>query len=344
MNKTPTLTVFTPVYNCQEYIQETIDSVLNQTFTDFEYLIVDDCSTDNTVELIEQYSDPRIRLIKNETNKGISYNRNIGIEESKGIYLAMLDGDDIALPTRLEKQVLFLERNNDFGIVGTGVINMDSKGIALEDDIQFNIPDEQIPSRMLFNNYVYTSSVMLRKAFIGELRFSLDYIVAEDYELWIQLIRKCNIGHVREKLIKYRIHDSSISNQKKQLMTDTEVSIINKQLKELNCSLNENEFKTFYALSKEEFEAYFDKFHEIDNLISKLNTANNKTLIFDKKHFRKLLYRYWRIFFVDIKKYKPGYFFSSLENGMFSLLSTKEKLFFIIKCFSFYTLRGKNND
>ena len=173
MENRPLLTVFTPTYNLELYIEETINSILNQTFTDFEYLIVDDASTDNTIEIIKSIRDPRIRLIQNKKNQGISYNRNIAIEESKGKYLAMIDGDDLAHPSRFKKQIHFLNENENYGIVGTGVTNIDSAGFDLHHNIKYNIPNDQIPCRMLFNNYIATSSVMLRKESIGNIGFRL---------------------------------------------------------------------------------------------------------------------------------------------------------------------------
>lgn len=333
MNKKPLVTVFTPVYNCGEYLQETIESVLNQTFTDFEYLLVDDCSTDNSVAIIEQFSDPRIRLIKNRENKGISYNRNLGIEKSNGKYLAMLDGDDIALDTRLEKQIEFLERNPDYGILGTSVINMDSSGTPFNQDIQFGIPDEQIPSRMLFNNYIYTSSATINKNYLtDDLRFKEEFVVAEDYELWIRLIRNCKIGIIREKLIKYRIHDSSISNQKKQLMIDTERILIERQLNELNCELTNEELQAFIALSKEDYIPYLNKYTLINSTLTKLIFANKTSKVFESIFLKKLIFNYWHVFFLNIKSYNPVLIYQILSNGMFRLLTLQEKLFFCIKC------------
>jgi len=215
MKSTPLVTVFTPVYNLEKYIEQTIRSILLQTFTNFEYIIIDDSSVDSSIEIIKKINDPRIRLIQNKTNKGIAYNRNLAIKEAKGEYLAMIDGDDLALPTRLEKQITFLEKNTNYGILGTEVVKIDKDGRELNKAIKYSIPDEEIPARMLFNNYIATSSVMIRKSYIEDIKFKKDFIVAEDYEVWIRLIRRCRIGHIREPLTKYRIHDDSISVKKK---------------------------------------------------------------------------------------------------------------------------------
>lgn len=332
MENQPILTVFTPTYNLEPYIEETINSILNQTQTDFEYLIVDDGSSDRTVEIIKSIKDSRIRLIQNSSNKGISYNRNIAIEEAKGKYLAMIDGDDLALPKRFKKQIDFLENNREYGIIGTGVININSLGQELNQEIVYNIPDDQIPSRMLFNNYIATSSVMLRTEIIGSIRFKKDFLVGEDYEVWLQIIRKCKIGHIREPLTKYRIHDNSISIKKKQLMFDTELTLMKQQLKELNCTLSIDEFQAFHDLSKDNQRPYFENFEIINRTISKLYNSNLESKVFENEPFRNLLFSYWHIFFLNIKVYNSSILAESKESGMFQLLSYKEKLKFKLKC------------
>jgi len=321
----PILTVFTPVYNLDKYISETIKSVLSQTFTDFEYILIDDCSDDKTIEIIESFNDPRIRLIKNNTNQGISYNRNLAIEEAKGKYLAMIDGDDLALPARFKKQVQFLENNYDYGILGTDVINIDENGIQIGKIINYAIPDNEIPSRMLFNNYIATSSIMVRLSNINEFRFKKEFIVAEDYELWIRFIRKYKIGHIRLPLTKYRIHENSISIQKEKLMLETETALIKQQLNELGCILTKNEFQVFLDLSRNNQSPYFESFDIINRLITKLVNANNNSLIFENINFRSLLFRYWYIFFLNIKSNNLTLLKAIKESGMYQLLTTLEK-------------------
>ena len=107
MNK-PLVTVFIPVYNCEKYIKESLESIINQTYENLDILIIDDGSTDNTVNLIKQYKDTRIRLLRNDKNRGIPYTRSRGLEECRGEYLALMDADDISLSERIKKQVNFL--------------------------------------------------------------------------------------------------------------------------------------------------------------------------------------------------------------------------------------------
>lgn len=121
----PMISVILPVYNSEKYIEKTIRSVLNQTYEDFELLIIDDIPTDNTMSIVDSIHDDRIRIICNGENKGIAYSRNRGIECCKGKYIALMDYDDIALENRFEKQVAFLEDNPDVDVVGGRIRQID---------------------------------------------------------------------------------------------------------------------------------------------------------------------------------------------------------------------------
>src|SRR4030067_740036 len=118
MELVPKVTVLMPVYNGEKYLKEAIDSVLAQTLKDFEFLIINDCSTDKTQEILESYRDTRIRLFR-QSNKGLTRSLNKGIQLSRGEYVARMDADDIALPERLEKQVTFFEKRPEIGVVGS---------------------------------------------------------------------------------------------------------------------------------------------------------------------------------------------------------------------------------
>ena len=129
-NKKPLVTVITPAYNAEKFIVEAIDSVLNQTYKEFEYIIIDDCSTDKTLKIAQTYAkkDKRVRVYKNEKNLGIAGNRNKGVSLAKGKYIMWQDADDISISDRMENQVNILEKNKDMGIVGGALLFFDEKG------------------------------------------------------------------------------------------------------------------------------------------------------------------------------------------------------------------------
>ena len=127
MSSSPRITVLMPVYNCELYIKEAIDSILNQSFSDFEFIIIDDASSDSTVSIIKAYDDPRIQLIVKQQNSGYTNSLNYGLSIAKGEYIARMDGDDISFSERFEKQIAFLDKNPDVVLCGTffKIIGMD---------------------------------------------------------------------------------------------------------------------------------------------------------------------------------------------------------------------------
>src|SRR4051794_15571169 len=174
----PKITVLMPVYNAAEYIRETIDSVLSQSFTDFEFLIINDGSTDQSEEIIKSYSDPRIRLINNEKNMRLIATLNKGIELAKGEYIARMDADDICLPTRLEKQYKVMEDNKDIALCGTGIKMMGKK--FFQPLVISN--SNTIKNVMRAFNVFFHPTVMFRKSILIEQNYRYDpnYLHAED--------------------------------------------------------------------------------------------------------------------------------------------------------------------
>ena len=156
MKYTVDITVLIALYNSEKYIKETIESLLNQTFKNFEILIINDASTDNSVNVVNSINDDRIRLIHNETNKGICLTRQKGIKEAKGKYIAILDADDLAMPNRLEKQFLFLENNPEIVLCGTNANFIDENNNKIDHIHALNCDPDLIKIMLLFveNSYI----------------------------------------------------------------------------------------------------------------------------------------------------------------------------------------------
>lgn len=203
-----------PVYNTNEdYFREAIESVLAQSFGDFELIIADDCSKGYIAEILSSYSDKRIRYFRTEENGGAAKARNLAIFKALGKYLAFLDSDDIALEKRLEKQYAYLEQNPGIGCLGTMVEIFGDK----QKNMHFPKPlkHQEIEEYLLFGGCVFCqSSVMLRKEVIREnnLYYKTEYVPAEDYALWLDLIGKTKFEVLPEVLVKYRFYAQNISN------------------------------------------------------------------------------------------------------------------------------------
>jgi len=210
----PLVTVLMPVYNSERFLSEAIDSILNQTLTDFEFLIIDDGSTDNGLQIIKSYNDPRIRLVQNEKNLGITATLNKGIHLARTDLIARMDADDISYPERLNKQYTYLSHHPDCALLSTQarVITEDKQTEYIDDtDSDF------FYYNLTFSTPIFHPSVMYRKKAVQSVGM---YTVphSEDYELFWHLSRKYKIYNLPEVLLDYRNSSASLSqvNKKKE--------------------------------------------------------------------------------------------------------------------------------
>ena len=206
------VSVIMPVYNSELYLKESVDSILAQTFTDFELICIDDCSTDNSLSILKTFADQRIKIIDQKKNGGVALARNAGISVSVGEYIAFLDADDIAYPTRLQKQVTFLDQHLEAAVVFSKVRLVDvygnPNGKWLDDEL--HVTPTQIASRIAIANCVSQPAAMLRKNAIEDKPYSTAYKDSEDWGLWLQLLSEGKSLHkLDEVLVDYRIRPNS---------------------------------------------------------------------------------------------------------------------------------------
>lgn len=205
MNETQhAVTVFMPVYNASSFLKISIDSVLNQTLQEFEFLVIDDGSTDNSCQIIKEYNDPRIRLIEKEHNYIETI--NMGFDLAKGKYLARMDADDKMLERRLEVQVEFMESNPDITVCGSSI---------LDNQFQVFTSDQDIVGRMILKNPIIHPSAIMRLSDIRKynLKYKEEYIYAEDYEFWTSVAKIGKLSNITEPLMYYRSHRNSVSSR-----------------------------------------------------------------------------------------------------------------------------------
>ena len=209
--KRPLISVLMSVYNGEKYLREAIESILAQTFADFEFLIINDGSTDSSRDIILSYSDARIRLIDNEEKIGLTKSLNKGISLARGKYIARMDADDISMPERIEKQVGYMDIAEDYVLVGAGAYLIDANGNEIG-RLDRPFTHEEILGHIFFFNPVIHPSVMFRKAPILKIGgYNPDIQKAQDYDLWLRLVdfnmKFCNLPSL---LIKHREHEYSI--------------------------------------------------------------------------------------------------------------------------------------
>jgi glycosyltransferase involved in cell wall biosynthesis len=207
----PKVTVLMSVYNCERYLKKAVDSILNQTFRDFDFLIINDGSSDSTVEILKDYNDPRIKIIDNKKNLGLTRSLNKGLRLAKGEYIARQDADDISLPQRLEKQTEFLSSNPRTAVVGswTEVIDEydETKGIWR------NITQPHLLKwRLLFSNQFAHCAIMFRKSAVKDIGgYSVELNSAQDYDLWLRISFSWEVANIPEVLVKWRQWGKNIS-------------------------------------------------------------------------------------------------------------------------------------
>jgi len=193
------------MYNAERYLGEAIDSVLRQTFKDFELIIIDDHSSDRSVSIAKSYPDERIRLMVNYVRTGLRKSLNVALKVARGKFITRQDADDVSLPRRFEKQVALLEKHLNVGLVGTGYFLIDERGKVLARHIFPENPRQALMKRNVFCH----GSVMFRRAAIdrvGPYNESCKY--SEDYELWLRLAKSYSVRNINEPLYAWRYHGS----------------------------------------------------------------------------------------------------------------------------------------
>jgi glycosyltransferase involved in cell wall biosynthesis len=263
--KVPRVSVLMSVYNGERFLINSVESILEQTFPDFEFLIIDDGSTDSTWEILEKYADKeaRIILVRNEKNIGLTRSLNKGLALARGEYLARQDADDISLPQRLEMQVKFLDAHPEVSLVGTGMEIIDENGkiLALH---QPPTDHESIAAELLIkNNSVGHSTVMARLDILKELRgYNERLPYAQDYDLWWRLCRKRKIANLPEILVKWRDTPGNISRAHRadqlEYIFATSIAAIRESLKDK--TLDEEAYRRFWWA----YHGYLDKLQKGD--------------------------------------------------------------------------------
>jgi glycosyltransferase involved in cell wall biosynthesis len=202
----PALTVLMPVFNAEKFLSAAIDSILQQTFQDFEFIIIDDGSSDKSASVIQSYSDPRIHFYANKENIGISETLNKGIRLAEAPWIARMDADDISYPERLEKQMAYLEANPDCGMVSTLTRVISESGDVLRID---RIRSEHFYYNLAFICWIYHPTVLFSKTAVQEAgMYTATY--SEDFELFWQISRRHKIYNLPTILLDYRVTDQSL--------------------------------------------------------------------------------------------------------------------------------------
>lgn len=287
----PKVSVVLPVYNVAAHIEDTIASVLRQTFTDFELLVLDDCSTDNTVARIQQFADPRLRLIRNEHNLGRAGTDNTALQYIRGEYIAKMDGDDICHPERLARQVAYLDQQPAVNVVGSFMQNFGASTYLNR------YPAHPVDTQVLtlFTLPTGNPSAMLRASLFQEqgLRYDATLRQTEDYDFCARYIRQLRIATIQESLLEYRVPEQV---QKKAILSErANVSdkVRSQLLQQWGIPYTERELYVYNNISMLERPSRDVTLAEAEVWLQKLLSYNEQQPLFEQAALRRGLGERW---------------------------------------------------
>lgn len=288
-SESPIISVIMPVYNGEKYLHIAIESILNQSYDNFELIIFNDNSTDTSKEIILSYStnDSRIVFVDKQKNVGPATLRNEGIDISKGEFIALLDADDIAMPTRLEKQLKIMQANPKIGVCGSWFTNFgqDVKTKVVKHP-EFH---DKIKVSFLIDCTIGNSTSFFRKNILEGVRYNNEYVPVEDFYFWSQLIIKTQFYIIQESLVNYRIHENNISQTKIDNVQKSRRRVKIEFLSEFGIDNNHKDIDSFYNLIEGQSKLSLKEIIKISECDSYLKIQNKKTNNFNDDLLNKML-------------------------------------------------------
>lgn len=300
------ISVITAVYNDEEHIESSVRSILNQTFKDFEYLIIDDGSTDTTSTILQILAkeDSRIRLI-HQCNSGAAMARNVGLSMATGEFIAIQDSDDLSSPDRFDKQMKIFNSYSDVGLCGTHAHFFEKINVK----VLLPTYHKAIITSMLFGNPIIHSSVMMRSNVLKEnnLNYNSDFIPTEDFELWLQFSKLTKLYNLQEILVKYRVHEKSLSKTKDRLQRALANKICMQSLRQfLEIEPTNNEIVLHKTILNRTSEHEYDD-TAMQMWVRKILSQNTKLQTLDTLMLKSNLIKKWLSFLYYHKNTKGNY-------------------------------------
>lgn len=281
-----------PVYNGLPYLQEAIDSILSQTLSDFEFICIDDASTDGSADLIAAVQDPRWRWTRNRKRSGLSITLNRGLAMARGVYWARMDGDDISLPRRLEAQAAFLDTNPAISMVGAW-----AQTVGLPSEQIWKVPatSEEVRAELLFSSAFIHSTVMLRRSdFLSKrLRYNPAVKRAQDYDLWERAARELRFANLQKVLLRYRIHAGQVGHAFGAEQAQTAAVVRARQLKRLGLRATQRELTLHNGMATWKFETNSAYLRRAEAWLRSIERANQCKTLYDVDALRSVLERRW---------------------------------------------------
>lgn len=291
MSRTVEVSVIMSAYNSARYLKAAMDSILSQTFTNFEFIIINDGSSDSTENVIRAYADNRIVYIKNPKNLGLIASLNKGLERASGKYIARMDADDVALSDRLKDQLAVFAQHPDAVVTGSDYYLLSEDKLILQKNM--NDSDYQ-KTILLFSTCFAHPTVMMRNIFKETgLRYDERFPHTEDYRLWTELSFRGTFYNVDKPLLKYRDHAGQISVTRREEQYETSAGIRKDYLQRLGFSFSPEEFETHCLIGNNTKILSMRLLLDVESWLNSLVHQNNELQKFGQASFNKAIYKYW---------------------------------------------------
>lgn len=314
----PLVNVLMPVYNGEKYLREAIDSILSQSFTDFEFLIINDGSTDSTEEIIFSYDDSRIRYVKNEINLRLIATLNKGIDLCSGKYIARMDADDISTPERLEKQFDFMEKNQDVGICGTWYDSFNEMGNV--GSCRYLSSHDEISLKHLYQIHLSHGTAMIRKSILDahQFRFDSEFAHAEDYDLFTRMAMKTRLANLPFVGYLVRQHENEVSVKFNNVQKENSLKVRKRLFKILHNDADDKDLLAYESLNHQNYKTVNIDADRVKFLLESLYLGNTEERFIEDSLFQNHMKNIWLHYCYHTTSI--NYYLSS------SLLSDKKKL------------------
>ncbi|AOS82843.1 hypothetical protein BIU88_00950 [Chlorobaculum limnaeum] len=284
----PAVTVLMPVHNGERYLKEAIESILAQNFVDFEFLVIDDGSTDRSHQIAGSYGDPRIVLVANAENRGTVHVLNQGIALASGRYIARMDADDISLPDRLERQVRFMDEHPEVGVSGTGMRLI--KNGKLRNIRTHAASDPELKIQLLFSPCFFHPTVIIRAELAKAQPYPGNLVYTQDYNYWTKLAPLTSFANLREVLLHFREHEGQISARKADMQVSNSRTLRADYLKRLISVASDEQLAIHHAIAENRTDINLP---DAESWLRHLMEINRQTGVFSNEEFEREMSRRW---------------------------------------------------
>jgi glycosyltransferase involved in cell wall biosynthesis len=291
MHQPPTVSIVMSVYNGTPFLREAIESILSQTFSDFEFIIINDGSSDESETVIQSYQDARIRYVPQENNSGLAASLNHGLTLATGTYIARMDSDDICVATRLEEQVAFLNTHTDIGVIGTWAQTFGESSFVWKNPTA----PQDIAARLLFSSCLLHPTVMLRAAVLiaANVRYDDTLRSAQDYALWVALLPHTKFANLPKVLLHYRLSPTAISATRRTEQLANTWRTQAALLSELNLPITEDSQRLHTGLAPDEPMLHAGHIAKKAAWLMRIRSANTTRKLFSENALEKVLHAVW---------------------------------------------------